>query len=73
MSNVIRCDFRRTERRKEMTNIELKVADLMKTFYNSLDMEDEDIATIEEINRLDKQYSKLVEEEREWGQEKWWK
>lgn len=73
MNNIIKCDFHRTERRKEMREIENKVAQLIQSLYTSLDFEDTDITSIEEVNKLDKRYTELLKEENEWGQLKWGK
>lgn len=73
MNNIIKCDFHRTERRKEMKEIENKVAQLMQSLYTSLDFTDIDITSIEEVNKLDKKYTELLKEENEWGHLKWGK
>lgn len=73
MNNIIKCDFRRTERRKEMREIEEKMTQLIQVFYESVNLEEQDINAINEINQLDIRYAQLKKEEEEWGMLKWGK
>ena len=63
MNNIIKCDFRRTERRKEMREIEEKMTQLIQVFYESVNLEEQDINAINEINQLDIRYAQLKKEE----------
>ena len=64
MNNIIKCDFRRTERRKEMREIEEKMTQLIQVFYESVNLEEQDINAINEINQLDIRYAQLKKENR---------
>lgn len=71
MNNIIKCDFHRTERRKEMQEIEAKMVKLINSLYDSVNLENADIDAIAEMNKLDIRYAELEKEEKEWGHVKW--
>jgi t-SNARE complex subunit (syntaxin) len=66
MGKVIYCDFRRTERRKEIVEIEKTMQNMVDAFENHPD-EIEDTDYINVTDKLVKKYYALLREEEEWG------
>lgn len=64
MGEVIRCDFRRTQRRARFAEIGV-IAQQQILGINKLSKD--------KMQELDKEFEKLLLEEKEWGNEKWFK
>lgn len=72
MNNIIRCDFRRTERRKEMREIEQRLQEILKLVMSSDEAANDKELSLEAF-QLDMKYAQLEKEEKEWGNLKWGK
>lgn len=64
MGKVIRCDFRRTQRQTRFAEIGAIVQQQILGF-NTLPRD--------KMQELDKEFEELLLEEKEWGNEKWFK
>lgn len=69
MSKIIKCDFKRTERRKRMEEIMFEIQELAEE--NGIDlsniMESNEFFAKPEALKLQYEYADLCEEEKEWG------
>lgn len=70
-NNIILCDFRRTERRKRITEISKIFNDVMQSVWEEEDGEYK--ISNEELYKLEKEYNALLKEESFYEKCKYWK
>ncbi|MGN0992954.1 MAG: hypothetical protein ACI4PE_03445 [Bacilli bacterium] len=72
-NNIIYCDFRRTERRKELQRIEQIFSEIIQKFQDTNFNDEMELISDEEFYKLQQIYGNLINEEKEWGGCKYWK
>lgn len=71
MAKIIKCDFRRTERHKEMHELEVTLQKMLDAF--NYPNECELPCSADEAIRIINRYTELQNEEKEWGICRLWK
>ena len=71
MAKIIKCDFRRTERHKEMHELEVTLQKMLDAF--NYPNECELPCSADEAIRITNRYTELQNEEKEWGMCHLWK
>ena len=73
MSNIIYCDFKRTERRKEMAELHKWLSQIVQLTVDKPLEPEEEQRLVQEIQEKENRFLLLKNEERKWGLLKWGK